>query len=392
MKKIMILSGIAPSGDGKGATFIRNRCEKLSEFYEIKVISFNNYPSKMLKKFKYKTSNKRKSIEFNNFEWKFINEKISISKILLKKLCLKSYFLFKYNKLIKQVDNSYDIIQAHFAFPDGYLALMINKKLKIPYVVTCHGSDIHTLTKNKKFKKYIIKALNNADKVFFVSEFLYQKAKECGFNSENYEITTNGVNHNVFYKHANKEKLIEKYNLDKKNTIIGFVGNLEYIKGADRLIAIFQKIEKLNKDVEFIVVGDGTLKNKLFNELCSCKKIKFTGKINQQEVAEHMNCMDYLIVPSRNEGQGNVILEAYACGTEVIATDCGGIPEIIRDKRYLVKNNENIEEQITNIIDSEKSYDLDRYSHEIINKYNWDEIVEFEMDILNSIIKRDELK
>lgn len=386
--KILIISSILPNKEKKGATFITNRCEIMSMKADIKVLSFNNYPSKVLKKFKYKTSHKRNTMKFENFDWEFINEKISITKIILKKLCLKSYFLFKYNKLIKYIDNSYDIIQAHFAFPDGYLALMIKKKFKIPYVVTCHGSDIHTLTKNKRFKKYIIKALNNADKVFFVSEFLYKKAKECGFNGENYEITTNGIDSNVFYRHTNKQELLDKYNLNKKNKIIGFVGNLEYIKGADRLVEIFKKIEKLNENVEFIIVGDGTLKNKIFDELCECKKITFTGKLNQEDVAEYMNCMDYLIVPSRNEGQGNVILEAYACATEVIATECGGIPEIIRDKMYLVKNNENMIEEIFNIISNDKQYVLDEYSNKIIKKYSWNKIVEFEMEILNSIIKR----
>lgn len=384
--KILIISSIVPNKEHKGATFITNRCKIMNVKTNIKVISFNNYPSKILRKFKYKTSYKRSTIKFENFEWEFINEKISIIKIIFKKLWLKSYFLFKYNKLTKHIDNSYDITQAHFAFPDGYLALMIKKNLKIPYVVTCHGSDVHTLTKNKRFRKYIIKALNNADKVLFVSEFLYQKAKECGFNGNNYEITTNGIDSNVFYIHTNKDELFNKYKLNRKNKIIGFVGNLEYIKGADRLVEIFKKIEKSNENIEFIVVGDGALKKKISDELSDFKNIKFTGKINQKEVAEYMNCMNYLIVPSRNEGQGNVILEAYACATEVIATECGGIPEIIRDKRYLVKNNEGMIEQINDIIYNDKNYDLDDYSNEIIEKYSWDKVVEFEMDILNSIL------
>lgn len=387
MKKILILSSIVPNEDKKGATFIINRCNIIGRKYNIKVISFNTYVSKTLKKFKNNTLYKRKTIEFENFDWEFINEKISISKILLKKLSLKSYFLFKYNKLIKYIDDSYDITQAHFAFPDGYLALMIKNKFKIPYVVTCHGSDIHTLTKNKIFKKYIVKALNNADKVLFVSEFLYKKAKECGFNGENYEITTNGIDSNIFYRYPNKQELLDKYNLNKNNKIIGFVGNLEYIKGADRLIEIFKNIQKSHENVEFIVVGDGSLKNKIKDELSDYKNITFTGKVNQKKVAEYMNCFDYLIVPSRNEGQGNVILEAYACATEVIATNCGGIPEIIRHKKYLVENNENMIEEITNIICSEEQYDLDEYSNKIIKKYSWNKIVEFEMDILNSIIK-----
>ena len=144
---------------------------------------------------------------------------------------------------------------------------------------------------------------------------------------------------------------------------------------------------KVEKNVEFIVVGDGTLKNKIANELYDYAKITFTGKIAQQQVAEYMNCMDYLIVPSRNEGQGNVILEAYACATEVIATECGGIPEIIRDRNKLVKNNEKIGKEISNIICSNDQHVLDEYSNKIIKKYDWNKIVKFEMGILDSIIK-----
>lgn len=386
--KILILSSILPNIDKKGATFITNRCKVMSMKLDIKVVSFHNYPSRILRKFKYKTSQKRNTIYFEKFYWEFINEKISITKIILKKIFLKSYFIFKYNKLKMYIDNSYDITQAHFAFPDGYLALMVKKKLKIPYVVTCHGSDIHELTKNKRFKKYIIKALDNADKVFFVSEFLYEKAIECGFNGKNYEITTNGIDSNVFYRYTNREELIDKYNLNRDNMIIGFVGNLEYVKGADRLVKIFKKIEESNKNVEFIIVGDGTLKSKIADGLADCQKVIFTGKVNQQEVAEYMNCMDYLIVPSRNEGQGNVILEAYACATEVIASNCGGIPEIIRDKKYLVKNNEDMIEEINNIISTNEIHNLEEYSNEIIINYSWDKIVEYEIGILESIIER----
>lgn len=388
MKKILILSSIVPNKNKKGATFIINRCEILSKFYKIKVFSFNIYPSKVLRKFKYKNSNRRNLIEFKMFDWEFINEKMYITKIILKKVYLKSYFLFKYNKLKKYVDSSYDITQAHFAFPDGYLALMIKKKLNIPYVVTCHGSDIHELTKNKRFRKYIVTALNNADKVFFVSEFLHKKAIECGFNGENYEITTNGIDPNVFYRRTNREVLRNKYNINKDDMIIGFVGNLEYVKGADRLVEIFKRIKKTNKSVQFIIVGDGTLKNKIANGLADCKDVIFTGKVSQQEVAEYMNCMDYLIVPSRNEGQGNVILEAYACATEVIASNCGGIPEIIRDKKYLVENNDNMIEEINNIIFTDNKNALDEYSNEIIRNYSWEKIVEYEMGILDSIIEK----
>ena len=275
-KKILILSSIVPNLEGKGATFIVNRCKVLSELYEIKVLSFNNYPSKMIKKLKYKTSIKREAIEFESFKWEFINEKISIFKIILKKVCLKSYFLFKYVKLKKYLDNSYDMIQSHFAFPDGYLALMIKNKFKIPYTVTCHGSDIHTLTKNRKIRKYVIKALNEADKVFFVSEFLYEKAKEYGFRGENYKITTNGVDANIFYKYSNKKELLEKYNLDEKNKIIGFIGNLELVKGADRLVEIFKDIRKLSENVEFIIVGDGSLREELENKLCGDIKVVYS--------------------------------------------------------------------------------------------------------------------
>lgn len=107
-----------------------------------------------------------------------------------------------------------------------------------------------------------------------------------------------------------------------------FCGQSEKVKGADRLPAIFESIRKLLPNTFFIVVGDGPLRGYLKNRLRNLNAL-FTGNVPQTDVALYMNALDVLVLPSRNEGWPCVVLEAQACGTLVVGSDKGGIPEAV---------------------------------------------------------------
>ncbi len=160
-----------------------------------------------------------------------------------------------------------DIFHAHWGWPNGYIAYKLAKMFNKNYNITFHGSDIRIL--DTEYKNYLILAMNNADICYFVSTGLLEIAKSKGYQGSNAKVSYNGVDLSRFTPMKKKE--------NKK--VIGFIGALERIKGADYLPKIYDYLSKnLTEPVEFLVVGDGALKVEL-EEVFKCEpNVKFFGR------------------------------------------------------------------------------------------------------------------
>jgi len=250
-------------------------------------------------------------------------------------------------KIYSNVDLDFDIIHAHGMYtpPAGIVAKLLSEKLNIPYVVTCHGSDINLGMPNNK--ELYNDVLESASKVIFVSNALLNKAKSLGYSGDNSIVIPNGMEPNLF-KPLDKEKIKRELGLNKK--VVGFVGGLINIKRADKFPEIFENISS-KQEVEFLIVGDGELREKVEKE---CKRknlnVKFVGRVPRDEVPYYMNAMDVMILPSRNEGWPCVVLEAQACGVPVVGSSNGGIPEAIGDGEIVVEEGEDFEKRFAEAV------------------------------------------
>lgn len=326
----------------------------------------------------------------------FIHEGLIYKKIYIKVGLINKFIekinLDKFNYLPMLMRNKYDIkkydlVSAHWGYPHGRIAYFINKLFNKPYIVTYHGSDVHTMpVKNPHIKNQVLEVMNNAYKNIFVSNKLYLDAKNLGYEKENYIITKNGVNIDKFYPIDRKEKEIIKEKLNLKKTVIGFVGNLNKIKRADKLIEIFENIRnnKNELDISFLVVGDGELKSSMMdNSKEKNLDVVFTGNASVDEVRNYMNVMDIMVTPSRNEGFGLVIVEANACGTRVVASNVGGICEAIESEEYLVDDGENFEirfaQKVCNTLNED--YIKAKLVESVVNNFSWENIAKDEINI-----------
>lgn len=262
-----------------------------------------------------------------------------------------------------------DLLHAHWSYPHGVVAQRVARKLGKPSLITAHGSDINFLLKEPKLTKTIIQTLNNASKVEFVSNALLQTAREYGFGNK-YQVVPNGIEplHRVHKEPKN----------ERKYKVIGFVGNLINVKGADLLPDIIASVyKKTNIDVRFVIIGDGNLMSQLSNVLSS-KDVVFTGRVSHNRVLEEMSQLDLLILPSRSEGWPCVVLEAHSLGIPVIGSDRGGIPEAIGNPMLIVDFNEEfIESFSSKIVDLLKN-NLRINSEVLIERskeYYWSKLV-----------------
>lgn len=312
------------------------------------------------------------------------------SKKVLKKNKEKELSKEVATKIYSNNNLDFDIIHAHgmYSPPAGLVAKLLSEKLNIPYVVTCHGSDINLAMPNNK--ELYSDVLESADKVIFVSNALLNKAKSLGYSGSNSVVIPNGIEPNLF-KPLDKEKIKRELGLNQK--VVGFVGGLINIKRADKFPEIFENISS-KQEVEFLVVGDGELRENV-GKKCKQKNlnVKFVGRVPNDEVPYYMNAMDVMILPSRNEGFGSVIIEAQACGVPVAGSSNGGIPEAIGDGGIVVEEGEDFEKRFAETVVELLEKPIEReYLRERALGFSWKNIVKQEVAVYEEVLKEVRLK
>lgn len=149
---------------------------------------------------------------------------------------------------------------------------------------------------------------------------------------------------------ANERKFIDvdvltvKKTIEERKNLIGYIGRLSYEKGAMNFVRAIPLVLRERDDLEFLIGGDGPLLIEIENVLKKTgiqDKVNFLGWIPHSKLADWLNELKLLIVPSYTEGLPNIALEAMACGTPVLATPVGAIPDVIEDGEtgFILENN-----------------------------------------------------
>lgn len=363
---------------------------------DYEIYSIINYDGKVLswiKKFFNKDVLLKGKSEFtyNGLKVKCIYVKQSVLSKLLQNLGIYIPFFTIY-KLKKSV-SKYEMICAHWGYPQGYLSYILSKKVNIPYTVTYHGSDVHTLPfQNKNHRHKLNKTINNSHLNIFVSKNLMELSiNKLENKSKNNVVISNQIDINTFYPISIEEKLKLKRQHNINEKVVGFVGNLLEIKRADRLPEIFDTVAKnYDESVKFFIIGNGPCAN-LIKDKCKSMNlnVQFFGKLEPSEINKIMNIMDILILPSLQEAFGLVVLEANACGTLALGSNVGGISEAIGNKDYLVENNEYFERNLGRKISYylKNGYDKEKLRSRVHKEYAIKNNNSSEYKYLNDIYK-----
>lgn len=391
--KILIFSGLVPSKVEKfGGVFIEKRCEIMKSFIDIDLYKIGKkyrkshriILEKILKTRKLEDDDK---IYKDNIIWNNINIEVNLVNKIIQKHFKKAYYRYCCNVIEKNICmNEYDLIHTHWSYPIGYITMLLAKKYNIPYIITAHGSDIHTIPfKDKKILKYTREVLDNANKVIFVSENLKEYSLKLGYNNKNSKVIYNGVDIDDFNA-LDKMKIKKKLGLKKH--VVGYIGRLEYIKGVDRIPNILKELSYKVEDIEFIIIGDGTLKDKLIKELNLLNiEYKYYKSMNHKKLNNYINACDAIIVPSRNESFSCIALEAQACGTTVVATNVGGIPECVGEFGILVDEGTCFEKRFAEGI--EQGFESRINIENMINRakqFSWLKTVKDEIEIYKEVL------
>ncbi len=260
-------------------------------------------------------------------------------------------------------ENDMDLVDAHYLYPDGVAAVLLGKLFDVPVVLSARGSDVHLLPKYYFPRKMILWALKRCDAVISVSTELKRSLVSLGVEENKITVLRNGVDFNTFSPSQDRDGL--RRALGARKTTLLMVGRLVELKGHKLVIDAIRNIP----EVELWIVGDGPELSLLKSQVAQVglgDRVRFVGGVEHSQLAQYYAAADALILASSREGWPNVLLEAMACGTPVIATAVGGVPEVVGsgDVGILVK--ERSEEEITAAI---RQFLATSYKTEVIRSY-----------------------
>ncbi len=227
----------------------------------------------------------------------------------------------------------WDVLLASWLYPDGWAAAAEARRFATPCVLIAQGTDVHTYLKMPARKRRILEAVGWSAGVITRSRSLASMLAAAGAESNKLHPIPNGVDTAVFHPGAASEARAS-LGVPQDAKVLFFVGNLLPVKDPEMLVRAFAELSGrgLGGRLILVVAGKGPLRNemeRLAREVGVFAQTRFEGPVDSQTVAQWMRAADLLCLTSRNEGLPNVILEAQASGLPVVATDVGGIAEVV---------------------------------------------------------------
>jgi glycosyltransferase involved in cell wall biosynthesis len=222
-------------------------------------------------------------------------------------------------------ERGFDLIDAHYFYPDGVAAAMLGRRLGVPVVITARGTDVNLIAQYRIPRRMIRWAAGQADAVIAVSQALKEKLAALGVERERIHVLRNGVDLELFHP-ENRDAL--RADLTLRGPTLLSVGNLLGFKGHGVVIEALSLLPQY----ELVIAGGGPDRaafEALARQCGVSGRVRFVGSLSQQDLRRYYCAADALVLASSREGWPNVLLEAMACGTPVIATDVGGVPEIV---------------------------------------------------------------
>ena len=219
----------------------------------------------------------------------------------------------------------FDIIDAHYFYPDGVAAAMLGKILNKPVVITARGTDLNLIPRYWLPRKMILWAARRAAGIITVCRALKDVLILLGMPDKAVTVLRNGVDLKLFQP-IERDKSRQQLSLTR--TTLLSVGHLIKRKGHDLVIQALTELP----DVELLIAGDGEEEGALKSLAQSCgvaDRVKFLGAIKQEQLKNYYGAVDVLVLASSREGWANVLLEAMACGTPVVASNVWGTPEVV---------------------------------------------------------------
>lgn len=263
-----------------------------------------------------------------------------------------SLYWGNYNLNIKSLINFYSIIKKHN--PDIIQTWMYHASLIggiIGKLGGCHkifwGMHNAELVPNgTKIRTFILQKICRLSSYFLPNSIIYVSKRamdthhQIGFDKKKSIIIWNGIDPSLFSPSSqDRKKIISELRLNEQDFIVGVVSRYDPFKDYQNIFSAINELELAGLNFTYLFVGSGNTNNNkelttLIQQSCSSSQIILLGPRN--DIPKIMNTIDLLVVSSKSESFGNVMIEAMSCGTPCVSTNVGAAIEIIGETGWIV--------------------------------------------------------
>ncbi|ABC23891.1 glycosyltransferase family 4 protein [Rhodospirillum rubrum] len=225
-----------------------------------------------------------------------------------------------------------DVIDAHYAYPDGVAAAVLARRLNKPLVITARGTDISVIPQYRLPRRMIVWAAGQAAAMVAVCKALKDEMVAIGIAEGAITVLRNGVDLGVFQP-LDRAQARRSLDLAEEGPLIASVGHLIERKGHHLVIeALAALIKGPLPTLRLVIAGEGPERDRLEDlakDLGVAARVRFLGRVPHEGLSAVYSAADALVLASSREGWANVLLESMACGTPVVASNIWGTPEVV---------------------------------------------------------------
>ena len=233
----------------------------------------------------------------------------------------------------------FHVIDSHFGYPDGVAAVLLARRIGCPSVVTFRGNEMIHARRRARLA-CMRRVLRLADRVICVSEELRRFALALGVQPQRTRTIPNGVDAEVF-RPRDRAAARAGWNVAPGEKVVLSAGSLSPGKGHHLVVQALHALGESGRRALFLLAGaetrDGRYEREIrasVSELGMEGRVRFLGFLPPLELSQAMSGADVFCLASNAEGWPNVVHEALACGTPVVATGVGGVPDMIPSSRF----------------------------------------------------------
>ena len=276
---------------------------------------------------------------------------------------------------------SFDVIDAHYFYPDGVAAVRLGQALRIPVVITGRGTDLTLIPSSAGPRRAIRWAAQEASVGVTVCEDLRRRLVELGAPAERTLTLRNGVDLEVFRM---GDRQAARASLGCEGFTLLSVGSLIERKGHDLVMRALCE----QAGWRLLIAGSGPLRGELealARRLRVADRVRFLGEVPHGSLPALYNAADVMVLASSREGWANVLLEAMACGAPVAATDVNGTREVVA---ALAAGRLIAERSVTGIVEAVRSIEASpprrSETRHYAEQFGWNEIAQANRALLTA--------
>lgn len=283
------------------------------------------------------------------------------------------------------IDSGYDfdLIDAHYFYPDGVAAVMLGRLFKKPVVITARGTDINLIPRYSLPRKQILWAARHAHGMVTVCNALKEEMVGLGIDAGRITPLRNGVDLQRFQP---VDRAAVRASLGMNAFTLLSVGLLEPRKAHDLIISALPKLP----DTQLLIAGSGPERGKLetlARRLNVTQRVKFLGALPQAELRSYYGAADAMVLASSREGWANVLLESMACGTPVVASNVWGTPEVVAAPEAGVLMTQRTPHGVAEAVNRLRAnYPSHEDTRRYAEKFSWDDTTQGQIDLFGRIL------